>query len=105
MCAVGCGVIWRHHLQAVQSMEVPRLVYTAVAEPHAERRRRAAEATGARSFESLRAALEADPQQRLFEAVDIMVPNVGTLHEEVALLAQQHGRHVFLEKPISATGA
>lgn len=34
---------------------------------------------------------------------DIMVPNVGTLHEQVALLAQKSGRHVLLEKPISAT--
>ena len=32
-----------------------------------------------------------------------MVPNVGTLHEQVALLAQKSGRHVLLEKPISAT--
>ena len=34
---------------------------------------------------------------------DIMVPNVGTLHEQVALLAQKSGRHVLLEKPISVT--
>ena len=40
--------------------------------------------------------------QHLFEAVDIMVPNVGTLHEEMALMAMRHERHVFLEKPISA---
>ncbi|CAK9041204.1 unnamed protein product [Durusdinium trenchii] len=30
-----------------------------------------------------------------------MVPNVGTLHEEVALIAQKANRHILLEKPIS----
>ena len=46
---------------------------------------------------------QADPEGTLFEAVDIMVPNVGNLHEQVARLAQDAGRHVLLEKPISAT--
>lgn len=42
-------------------------------------------------------------QEFLRRTQDIMVPNVGTLHEEVALIAQKANRHILLEKPISAT--
>lgn len=106
VAAVGCGVVWRHHLQAVLEMQ-PRLIsYSAVVEPDALRRAAALKALDgqgapARSFATLMEAIEADPDRTLFEAVDIMVPNVGNLHEHVARLAQNAGRHVLLEKPIS----
>eukprot|EP00434_Breviolum_minutum_P022139 symbB.v1.2.019545.t1/scaffold1575.1/size110922/6 len=103
VAAVGCGVVWRHHLQAVLAMQPRLLAYTVIVEPNLARRTMASEALGrnVRSFSTLEEALEADPEKKLFEAVDIMVPNVGTLHEQVALLAQKSGRHVLLEKPIS----
>ena len=37
----------------------------------------------AAEFESLAAALAADPDRGLFDAVDVMVPSMGTLHETV----------------------
>ncbi|CAJ1326980.1 unnamed protein product [Effrenium voratum] len=110
-CAVGCGVIWRHHLHAVASMEPRRLVYTCVVEPDDARRAAAVEAVRAQlgeeplAFVTLEDAIQADPTQELFVAVDIMVPNVGLLHEEVAKTALQSRRHVLLEKPISVSVA
>ncbi|CAK9041234.1 unnamed protein product [Durusdinium trenchii] len=83
-------------------MEPRLLVYTSVVEPDLSRRLSALKDSGAKkAFATLEEALQADPDQELFEAVDIMVPNVGTLHEEVALIAQKANRHILLEKPIS----
>ena len=36
-------------------------------------------------FDSLAAAIAADPSAELFEALDLMIPSIGTLHEEVAI--------------------
>lgn len=52
-------------------------------------------------FETLSAAAEADPEQKLFTAVDIMVPSLANLHETVGVEALNLGYHVHLEKPIS----
>ena len=52
-------------------------------------------------FTSLSAAAEADPEMKLFTAVDIMVPSLTNLHETVGVEALNLGYHVHLEKPIS----
>ena len=60
--------------------------------------------TGApKQFASLTDALAADPDSTLFEAVDLLIPSIGTLHEDVAVEAMKAGRHVLLEKPIAVS--
>jgi predicted dehydrogenase len=49
--------------------------------------------------------LAADPDRGLFDAVDVMVPSLGTLHETVGVAAMAGGRHVLLEKPIAVSPA
>lgn len=107
---VGCGVVFKHHLEAIAAQHPRRIIVTALVEPHAERRAAASKAIQEKlkgepphAFASLKEALDADPGLQLFEAVDIMVPSLGGLHEEVALEAQKGGRHVHLEKPIAVT--
>ena len=89
---VGCGVIFKHHLSAIASLPEPRrILVSCVIEPNEERRAAAvlavAQALGAtpESFASLAAAAQADPNQNLFTAVDIMVPSLGPLHETVGI--------------------
>ena len=114
---VGCGVISQHHLTALCNPLAAdadgdrRVDVTVVVDPSAENRAKTAaevEAkTGARpaEFESLAAAFAADPDRQLFDACDVMVPSVGTLHETVGVEAMAGGRHVLLEKPIAVSPA
>ena len=112
-CFVGCGSIASHHLKALP----PSALVTAVVDPSEEARERVAREIALRGggggggggsvpaptcFASLGAALEADPRAELFNAVDIMVPNVHDLHAELCVMALDAARHVLLEKPIAA---
>ena len=54
-------------------------------------------------FASLTEALSADPDGVMFEAVDLLIPSVGTLHETVSIEAMRAGRHVLLEKPVAVS--
>jgi len=108
---VGCGVISAHHLDAIAALPSPRRIdVTVVIDPNPERRSAAADAVVAKlssprplGFATLKEASEAvsESGNRLFEAVDIMVPSIGALHEDVAVEALRLDVHVILEKPIS----
>ena len=128
VCFVGCGNIASYHLKAFNACRASGIAVrvVAVVDPSAERRDAlsaeitaataaiAATATApaataataaAAQFDSLDAALAADPDGALFNAVDIMVPNIGDLHEALATAALRAGRHTILEKPIAPTVA
>lgn len=119
---VGCGVIFKYHVAAIAALPAPRRIRVAVVvEPDPAARAaallhvqaalsgagHAGDGTGrapaVAAFASLGEALAADPLGELFDAVDIMVPSLGTLHERVATQALRAGRHVLLEKPIAVT--
>jgi len=114
LALVGCGIISKHHLSAIATLPQPRrVVVTAIVEPNPAVRADAVAKVHAclggrvppQAFATLEDALAADPGRALFDAVDIMVPSRGTLHEAVAVEALRGGRHVLLEKPVSVTVA
>lgn len=96
LALVGCGAIARYHLDGINE-HAPRIQVTAVVDPNATRAEEYADETGATPFSSLEEALQSDT----FDAVDIMVPH--DLHERLAILALQAGKHVLLEKPMAPT--
>lgn len=111
LAMVGCGIISRDHLAAIiePGEDQRRFEVTAVVDPLPENRAMVAQSVAElmgispAQFESLAAAIAADPAAQLFEAVDLMIPSVGSLHEEVALEAMRAGRHILLEKPIAVS--
>ena len=110
LCIVGCGVIVDSHLLAIAAASPAQFIITALVDPDA-----AARSTVARriqhdlgtpppvEFGSLAEALAADPDSTLFEAVDLLVPSIGTLHEDISCEAMSAGRHTLLEKPIAVS--
>ena len=107
---VGCGNIARYHVAAAHASG--RVVITALIDPRAEARAAIANllpegGSTIPQFPSLAAAIEADPNRDLFEAVDIMVPSFlvdgHDLHELVATEALSARRSVLLEKPVTVT--
>jgi len=104
---VGCGVISKHHLDAIAALDRGVVTVTAVIEPNAERLAACADAVekalGARpaEFASLAVAAAADPDKAIFDSVDVMVPSLGPLHETIGVEALKLGYHVHMEKPVS----
>ncbi|MBM3888539.1 MAG: Gfo/Idh/MocA family oxidoreductase [Verrucomicrobia bacterium] len=92
---IGCGHIGRVvHLNILRRL--PQVEVVALAETDAERRQAACRLAP-------RAAAFADYQELLarrdVDAVVISLPNA--LHVEAAIAALQHGKHVYLEKPLA----
>ena len=121
LCFVGCGNIAGEHLNAILAMKpFPRFKITCCVDPSPERTRAMVESIQTRfaefpkfsyehnppqQFTSLEQALEADAVEEggLFDAVDVMVPNCGRLHERVAVESLRAMKHTMLEKPIEVT--
>jgi len=110
LCIVGCGVIVDSHLLAIAAASPAEFVVTALVDPNAEAREKIAARVVAElgtetpaQFASLTDALIADPDALMFEAVDLLVPSVGTLHEDISIEAMRAGRHVLLEKPVAVS--
>lgn len=93
LALVGCGAISEWHRMAIA--EVPEIEISAAVDIDAGRAQTVAEATGARAFASLDAALDSG----CVDAVDLMLPH--QLHEPVAVQALDAGVHVLLEKPMA----
>jgi myo-inositol 2-dehydrogenase / D-chiro-inositol 1-dehydrogenase len=92
---IGCGSIAQLvHLNILTRL--PQVALVALAEPDPQRR-------AAASQRMPQAAVFVDHQELLespeIEAVVICLPNA--LHAEVAVAALQHGKHVYLEKPLA----
>ena len=92
---VGCGTVaWKCHLTALRRLHEVRTV--ALADPDAERLRRAGERFGVeRRHTDYRDLLEDDT----VEAVAVLTPT--SLHVDVALAALDAGKHVLIEKPLA----
>ena len=110
LCIVGCGVIVDSHLLAIAAASPAEFVVTALVDPDVAAREKIAARVAAElgteapaQFASLTEALEADPDAAMFEAVDLLVPSIGTLHEDISIEAMRAGRHVLLEKPVAVS--
>ncbi len=94
---VGYGAWGTHHAQAIQN--TPGCELRAVCARTPEARERAARETGAATYADFGELVARSD----LDVVDIVVPN--DLHETVACVALEAGRHVLLEKPMSTSVA
>jgi predicted dehydrogenase len=90
---VGVGSLGQHHARVYASL--PEVTLVGVHDIDASRGREAASRFGGRSFESLEAIL---PE---VDAVSVAVPTAD--HHQVTRALLEAGKHVLVEKPITAT--
>ena len=95
MALVGCGNIARAHWRGIRYI-ADRIDVTAVVDTDATRAEEMAVRTGGKAFTSLQQALD----HGTFDAVDIMLPH--NQHEAATTACFAAGKHVCLEKPMSA---
>ena len=102
---VGCGAAARCHVDAMRASGRFECVALADTEPAAAAALSSLLVSRGgkppKVFETLEEALDADPENALFSAVWVLVPNSKKLHTELAAMALDDGRHVLLEKPIA----
>jgi predicted dehydrogenase len=92
---LGVGHLGKIHLKCIQASEALELV--GFYDPDPTTAQKVAETFNTKAFSSLDALLEA------VEAVDIVTPT--TTHFELAKKAAEHGKHIFIEKPLTHTVA
>jgi predicted dehydrogenase len=90
---VGAGSLGFHHVRILR--DLPGVRFTGFVDARADRAREVAEELGVEAHDSLERLLEVS------DAVTIVVPT--SQHFAVAKAAIEHGRHVFIEKPITTT--
>ena len=90
---VGTGSLGYHHARILR--EIPAVTFAGFFEENAERGATVSRELGVRAYPSLEALL-AD-----VDAVSIVVPTPA--HHEVAMAALLEGKHLLIEKPITAT--
>jgi predicted dehydrogenase len=90
---VGAGSLGFHHIRILREVDDAQLVGFVEEQP--ERAAKVASDLGVKSYDDLSTLLEE------VDAVTIVVPT--PLHFEVAKQALDHGKHVFIEKPITRT--
>lgn len=93
MGVVGAGALGYHHVRILRELEDVELVGFHEARP--ERAAQVAAELGVRAWEDVEALIEAS------EALTIVVPTPA--HFAVAKAAVSKGRHVLIEKPLTAT--
>lgn len=94
---IGAGRVGKLH-SGTLTRHVPGGKVVAIVDPWSEVRDATADQFGIdRRYDSLEAALE----NTEFEAVVITTPT--PTHRQLAVLAAEHGKHVFLEKPMALT--
>ena len=95
ICMIGAGRVGRNHSQAI-TRHVPDGKIVALVEPvEAVRKETAADFGIENQYDSLEQALEKTD----FDAVVITTPT--PTHLPITALAAEHGKHVFLEKPMA----
>jgi predicted dehydrogenase len=92
---LGVGHLGKIHLKCIQASEALELV--GFYDPDPTTAQKVAETFNTKAFTSFEALLEA------VEAVDIVTPT--TTHFELAKKAAEHGKHIFIEKPLTHTVA
>lgn len=95
LCMIGAGRVGRNHSQAI-TRHVPQGKIVALVDPvEAVRNQTATDFDIENQYGSLEAALE----NSAFDAVLITTPT--PTHLPLATLAAEHGKHIFLEKPMA----
>ena len=92
---IGCGVISKFHIHAIEAIEEAELI--GVYDPYVPAREKAADTYKIRAFDSQEELL-ACPD---IDAVCILTPS--GLHFPVAMKALEAGKHVVVEKPMALT--
>merc|ERR1712048_1001577 len=109
---VGCGNIAYKHIKAMSAavgqLEAPPsspFLVTALIDPNPTNRAKVSQAcviafgtSVPKQYDSLQQALDDDTNGTLFDTVDVMVPSLNELHEEVAIQAMRAQKNVILEK-------
>jgi predicted dehydrogenase len=90
---LGVGHLGKIHLKCIQASESLELV--GFYDPDPTTAQKVAETFNTKDFSSFDALLEA------VDAVDIVTPT--TTHFELAKKAAEHGKHIFIEKPLTHT--
>jgi predicted dehydrogenase len=90
---LGVGHLGKIHLKCIQASEALELV--GFYDPDPTMAQKVAETFNTKAFSSLDALFDA------VEAVDIVTPT--TTHFELAKKAAEHGKHIFIEKPLTHT--
>jgi predicted dehydrogenase len=90
---LGVGHLGKIHLKCIQASEALELV--GFYDPDPTTAQKVAETFNTKAFSSFEALLEA------VDAVDIVTPT--TTHFELAKKAAEHGKHIFIEKPLTHT--
>jgi predicted dehydrogenase len=90
---LGVGHLGKIHLKCIQASEALELV--GFYDPDPTTAQKVAETFNTKAFSSFDALLEA------VDAVDIVTPT--TTHFELAKKAAEHGKHIFIEKPLTHT--
>ena len=90
---IGAGSLGYHHVRILRDME--SVSFAGFVESRDERAQQVVSELGVHRFENERSLLEA------VDALTIVVPT--SAHYEVAKAALDAGKHVFIEKPITAT--
>ncbi len=90
---LGVGHLGKIHVKCIQQTDCFELI--GFFDPNDENARQVIESQGVKRFERVEELLE------LVDVVDIVTPTIT--HFELALLAIQHGKHVFIEKPLCNT--
>ena len=91
----GVGHLGQIHLKCISEIDALQLV--GIFDPDKEKALKMAEKYHCKAFES------ADALMQAIELADIVAPT--TVHHQLAMLAMDHQKHFFLEKPISHTVA
>jgi len=95
IAVIGCGMISRFHITAIQNLEGAELA--GLYDVRQDSARSSAALYGTRAYVSLD-EIWADPK---VDAVCVCIPS--GLHGPVALAAVEHGKHVLIEKPMALT--
>ena len=105
---VGCGVIAHYHFKAMHASKKFYCIAVCDTENNAAEtlakeisKYIPSQLVKPVIFNNLEEALSANKTKKLFKAVWILTPNVGTLHLDLAKKVLEENYHVFLEKPIS----
>jgi len=92
---IGAGSMGRHHARVLADLDGVELVALADVDP--QRRAAVAKRTGARPYDSYATMFETEK----LDVVSVALPT--SLHHAAVVCAFEHGVHVLVEKPITAT--
>ncbi|MBF0421572.1 MAG: Gfo/Idh/MocA family oxidoreductase [Magnetococcales bacterium] len=93
---VGCGRIYRKHVEALRQCHLARLI--AVCDPNEQRAQQSGASEDIPHYLHMEAMLDAHPE---IDVINILTPS--GLHAGQCVLAAQRGKNVVVEKPMALT--